>query len=45
MCDKCDDNKYDLETKHGKQETEIQELMKRIQDVKGLLTLFGLKYN
>jgi len=45
MCDKCDDNKYDLETKHAKQETEIQELMKRIQDVKGLFTLFALKYN
>jgi len=40
MCDKCDDSKYDLETKQNKQASEIVELKKRIQDVKGYVNPF-----
>ncbi|CBY23636.1 unnamed protein product [Oikopleura dioica] len=43
MCDKCDDSKYDLETKQNKQATEIVELKKRIQDVKAKFKKPALK--
>ncbi|CAG5110694.1 Oidioi.mRNA.OKI2018_I69.chr2.g5070.t1.cds [Oikopleura dioica] len=43
MCDKCDDNKYDLETKHEKQAREIIELQKRIQDIKAKFKKPALK--
>lgn len=34
MCDKADEHKYDLEMKHVKNATEIDELKQRVLDIK-----------
>jgi hypothetical protein len=34
MCDKSDESKYDLEIKHVKNAKEIEELQKRVADIK-----------
>ena len=34
MCDKADEHKYDLEMKHNKNKKEIEELSKRVVDIK-----------
>lgn len=34
MCDKADEGKYDLEMKHVKSAKEIDELQKRVIDIK-----------
>ena len=34
MCDKSDEAKYDLEMKHVKNSKEIEELQRRVADIK-----------
>ena len=34
MCDKTDEGKYDLEVKRQKNQKEIEELQKRVKDIK-----------
>merc|ERR1711990_800687 len=43
MCDKTDEGKYDLEVKHGKNQKEIEELQKRVMDIKSKFKKPALK--
>merc|ERR1739848_793262 len=43
MCDKTDEGKYDLEIKHAKNEKEIEELQKRVMDIKSKFKKPALK--
>ena len=39
MCDRTDENLYDLEVKHDKSAKESEDLNKRVADIKGLAKL------